>query len=113
MRIDQNGVEHFSSFEELAAAWKIKPASKVTKDKDKLKAQQERFVGRHKCKACGEPMIWVTGTSAMTCNNPACKGIKITRENDDGTKSVSYITSYDLLDETGMEIAENIFSVAI
>ena len=113
MRIDQNGVEHFSSFEELASAWKLKPISKTTKNKEKLKAQQERFAVRHKCRACGEPMSWVAGTNIMTCMNPECKGMKITKENEDGTKSVNYLTSCDLLDELGSEIAENIFSVRV
>ena len=49
----------------------------------------------------------------MTCLNPLCKGIKITREDEDGNKIVTYMTSYDLLDNKGAEIAENIFSVRI
>lgn len=113
MRVNNRGEACYSSFEELAAAWNCKPVSKVTKDKEKLAEQQKRFVNKHKCRACGQPMTWVKGTSAMTCTNPSCKGIKLTRDNEDGTKNVTYITSYDLLDDVGTEIAGNIFSVDI
>lgn len=112
MRINNRGEAWFNSFEELAKSMNIKPVTKVTKDKKKLSEQQEVFVSRHKCKACGEPMTYIGG-NMMTCKNPDCKGIKITRDNEDGTKSISYITSYDLLDEKGGEIAGNIFSAMI
>ena len=46
----------------------------------------------------------------MSCVNEKCKGIKMEREDADGNKIVSYIISYDLLDDTGAEIAQNIFS---
>lgn len=113
MRTNSKGEVTYSSFQELASAWNIKPVSKVTKDKEKLKGQQEKFLGRHMCRACGQPMTYNRGTNIMTCNNPDCKGIKMTRENEDGSKSVYYLTSYSLLDELGEEIAENIFSVEI
>ena len=54
-------------------------------------------------------MTWVSG-SVMTCTNEKCKGIKVEREGADGQKIVSYVVSYDLLDDLGSEIAENIFS---
>lgn len=112
MRVNNRGEACFSSFEELAKSMNIKPVSKVTKDENKLKEQQEKFISRHKCKACGQPMTYIGG-NIMTCTTPECKGIKITKENEDGTKSISYITSYDLLDEKGGEIAGNIFSAMI
>lgn len=112
MKTNKKGEVIYSSFEELASAYKLKPVSKVTKDKEKLKGQQEKFKNRHLCKACNMPMTYI-GANIMTCTNDNCKGIKITRENEDGTKSFSYITSYNLLDEKSELIAENIFSVKV
>lgn len=108
MKINQRGEACYSSFEELAKAFNVKPVVKVTKDKEKLKAQQERFVSRHKCKACGEPMTYINGTSIMTCTNDKCKGIPYETTDADGNKKVNYLISYDLLDEVGSEIASNI-----
>lgn len=106
MKVDN----HYHSFGELAEALGLKPVHKVTKDKKKLEEQRERFVNRHKCKACGQPMVWVRGTNTMTCINPECKGIKVTRTNPEtGETTVSYITSYDVLDDLGATIAGNIF----
>ena len=109
-RLGNNITEHYSSFEELAAAWGCKPVSKVTKDMKKLKEQQEKFRGKHKCKACGEPMEIINSTSVMACKNPKCKGIEQVRTDKEGNKIVTYLPSYDLLDELGMEIGNNIFS---
>lgn len=108
MRINQRGEACYSSFEELAEAFKLKPVQKVTKDKEKLKAQQERFLTKHKCKACGEYMTYVLGTSVMTCTNEKCKGIKVDYEDVEGNKKSRYLVSYDLLDEVGTSIATNI-----
>ena len=109
-RLGNNTTEHYSSFEELAAAWGVKPVSKVTKDMKKLQEQQEKFRGKHKCKACGEPMEFIQGTSTMACKNPKCKGIKQVRLDKEGNEIVTYLPSYDLLDELGAEIGNNIFS---
>ena len=109
-RLGNNTTEQYSSFEELAAAWKIKPVSKVTKDMKKLKEQQEKFRGKHCCKACGQPMEFIKNTSVMTCKNPNCKGIKQVRLDKEGNEIVTYFPSYDLLDGLGMEIGNNIFS---
>ena len=109
-RLGNNTTENYSSFEELAAAWGCKPVSKVTKDMKKLKDQQEKFRGKHKCKACGEPMEFINNTSTMACKNPKCKGIKQVRLDKEGNEIVTYLPSYDLLDELGAEIGNNIFS---
>lgn len=106
MRTNKKGEVSYSSFQELAAAWKIAPVSKVTKDKEKLKAQQNNFCKKHRCKACGEPMQYLGG-NVMTCKNPKCAGIKYTKDTVDG-KAIYYLTSYDLLDDVGAEIASNI-----
>lgn len=103
-------VTSYSSFAEVAAAMGIKPVSRVTSDKEKLKSQQEKFIAKHKCRSCGEPMMWVKGTSVMTCTNPKCKGIKEVKKDAEGNDVVSYRVSYGILDETGTEIAGNIFN---
>lgn len=106
-RLSRGVTAHYSSLEELREAYGLKPFVKRTNDANKLQKQQEVFCGKHKCKACGKPMVW-TGGNVMTCQNPACKGIKVERETPEG-KIVSYVTSYDLLDDIGAEIAGNIF----
>ena len=109
-RLGNNTTEQYSSFEELAAAWKCKPVSKVTKDMKKLQEQREKFRGKHLCKSCGKPMEFINDTSTMACKNPLCKGIKHVRLDKEGNEIVTYLPSYDLLDELGTEIAGNIFS---
>lgn len=108
-RMGSNTREHYTSFTDMAAAWGCKPVVKKTSDAEKLKGQQEKFVNKHKCKACGQPMTYVSGTSVMSCQNPSCKGIKHVREDKDGNEIVTYLPSYDLLDSLGSEIASNIF----
>ena len=110
IRLGNNTTEYYSSFEELGKAWGCKPVSKVTKDMKKLKDQQEKFRGKHKCKACGEPMEFINNTSTMACKNPRCKGIKNVRIDKEGNEIVTYLPSYDLLDELGAEIGNAIFS---
>ena len=100
--------EQYNSLEELRVAWGCKPITKRTSDSTKLQAQREAFCGRHKCRACNQPMFYV-GAGAMACQNPSCKGIKIERTLADGTKVVTYEVSYELLDTMGTEIAQNIF----
>lgn len=112
MKVNQRGEVIYSSFQELAEAYKIKPTSKVTKNKEKLKSQQEKFLKHYICKACHQPMTYI-GDNIMTCTNPKCRGIKIERKNDDGTKTVNYFTSFSLLDEKSQDVAGNIFSVEV
>lgn len=107
-RLSKDTTEHYTSLEELRAGWGLEPFVKRTKDAKKLEKQQEVFRGKHKCQACKSPMEWIGG-NMMTCTNPNCKGVKIEREDKEGNKIVTYVTSYDLLDELGEEIAENIF----
>lgn len=107
-RLGRNTTEHYSSFADAAKAWGCKPVSKTTKNENKLKEQCEKFCGKHKCKACNQPMTYIGGNQ-MVCQNEKCKGIKIEREDKDGNKIVSYVPSFDLLDDTGAEIANNIF----
>ena len=98
-RMSKGTTEHFTSLEEMRTAWGMKPVTKKTSDKKKLKEQQEKFLSKHKCKACGTPMTYIHG-----------KGIEIKREDKDGNEMVSYINSFCTLDDLGAEIASNIFS---
>lgn len=99
--------ERYTSLGELRKAFGLKKPKKRTNDEAKLKAQQEKFVG--KCKACGELLSWIEGTNSLACKNPVCKGIKMTSKNEDGTEKVWYIPVTRILDTEGMEIAERLF----
>lgn len=108
-RASKGTTEHYTSMEEMRAAWGLKPFTKRTSDKKKLKEQREKFLNKHKCKACGLPMTYVHG-NIMACNNPDCKGIEIKREDKEGNEFVTYINSFCTLDDIGAEIAANIFN---
>ena len=61
----------YSSFSEVATAMGMaSPVKKV--DQNKQQSRQKKFCSYHKCKTCGEPMIFVEGTNIMTCSNPQC-----------------------------------------
>ena len=109
-RLGRNTTEHYTSLEDLRKAWGCRPINKRTLDEKKLQSQRESFCSKHKCKVCGKPMLWMNGTSVMSCNNPDCKGIKNVRTDLDGNEIVTYLPSYDLLDSVGSEIANNLFS---
>jgi len=109
-RMGRNTTKHFTSFEDLAKAFGVKPVNKQTKDKAKLESQREKFLSRNKCKACGQPMTF-NGDNVMVCCNEDCKGIKheITDE-ETGTVKVYYTPSFKLLDNKSSEIAKNLFA---
>lgn len=109
-RLGRNTTEHYTSFEELRAAFGCKPITKRTSDEKKLEGQRIAFNGKHRCKSCNQPMVWIGGTSVMSCKNPDCKGIKSVRTDIDGNEIVTYYPSYDLLDSVGADIASNLFS---
>lgn len=98
----------YYSFQELAKDFGCKPVKRRTNDMDKLKSQQEKFAGR--CKVCGNVLTYHQGTNVLTCTNPECKGIKMTSKNDDGTERTWFIPVTRMVDETGMEIAINLFA---
>lgn len=108
-RMSKGTTEHYTSLEDLRISFGLKPVTKKTRDDEKLKKQQESFVKKHRCKACGMPMTYMNG-NVMTCQNPKCKGIEIKRLDKEGNEVTSYITSYDILDDKGAEIANNIFN---
>lgn len=100
--------KRYTSLEELRTAFGCKPIRKQTKDKEKLQKQREQFCKHYKCKACGQPMVYM-GESIMTCGNHECKGIKHERTDKDGNIIVSYSVSYELLTDHFAEVASNIF----
>lgn len=109
IRLGNNTTEHYSSFEELAAAWGCRPVSKVTKDMKKLKEQQDRFYKSNTCRACGSPMTFMAGTNVMCCTSETCKGIKHQSINEEtGETKIWYTPSYKVLDDKGAVIANNI-----
>lgn len=104
-----NGVtEHYTSLEELRTAFGLKPVSRKTNNVEKLKAQQEKFLGT--CRVCKQPLVKIANANVLCCQNPECKGIKMTSKNEeDGTDKVWYIPVTRVLDEKGSRIAENLF----
>ena len=50
------------------------------------------------------------GGNIVACTNSKCKGIKNIKKLDDGTEVVTYLTSYELLDDIGTNIANRIFN---
>jgi hypothetical protein len=105
-RLGRNTTAHYTSFEDMGKAYNCKPK---TKNEDKMKELQSKFIAKHKCKACDQPLTYIGG-SVMTCTNEKCKGIKIEREDYEGNKIVSYVTSYELLKDNDSSYANYIFS---
>lgn len=102
MKNYKNGVR-YESFEEVAASLGLKPVRRVTKDAKKLKDQQDRFLSKHVCPVCKQPMTLIPNTNIMTCTNESCKGRK--SKTSDG-----YEVVFDELDEHGSIVANAIFS---
>lgn len=98
--------ERYASLSELRDNFGLKPVKKRTDNAEKLKAQQEKFLG--KCRVCGEPLTWIHGTNILACKNEACKGFKMTGKNEDGSENVWYIPVTRVLDDEGLEIAQRI-----
>lgn len=102
--------EYYTSFEDLAKAFGCKPVRKQTTDKQKLNSQREKFMGKHLCKNCKQPMTYIGGNQ-IVCTNEKCPGIKHEVINEETKeKRIWYTPSFDLLDNRGAEIAENIFA---
>ena len=111
-RLSKGCTAHYTSLEELRAAYNIKPRRKQTRDKEKLAQQRETFCGKHLCQSCKQPMTWLEGTNQMVCNNPDCLGIKHEQiiNEETGETKVWYSPSYDVLDDLGATIAEKLFA---
>lgn len=106
MREEKSGNRYFS-FSEVAEAFGVKPKKDNTSP-EKLNKLKNDFARRHVCRSCKHPLTWIGG-SVMTCTNPECKGIKHVTKNEEGQDKVSYLTSYELLDEKGASIASRIY----
>ena len=108
-RLSKGDTEHYTSFEELRAAWGLKAFTKQTKDKNRLAKQRENFCARNICPICKQPMVYIGGNQ-LVCKNVSCNGYKHEVETDSGEKKVFYTPVFKLLDETSAEIANNLFS---
>ena len=109
-RLSRGETAHYSSFEELRAAYGFDPFVKQTKDKDKLTKQRERFNKRHLCSVCKQPLTHIGG-NLLVCQNTECKGEKHEKKNDEtGEIRIWYTPVYELLDEVGADIATNLFA---
>lgn len=102
-----NKKKNYSSFEEVAEALGYKSSNK--KNSEKIEKKKEVFLSKNKCKGCGEPLTFISGTNIMTCTNDKCKGIKIKRVNAEGEEYVAYTPSFFLLNKNGERLANEIF----
>ena len=110
-RLGKDTKEHYTSFEEMRKAWGCKPISRKTKNEKTLKDQQEKLCKKYLCKACGQPMSYIPGSSLMTCKNENCEGIKEEIKDKEGNVvKVEYLVSYKFLEPRDKSFAENIFS---
>lgn len=108
-KMSKGVTEHYTSLEELRAAWGLSPVIRQNKDKNKLGKQREVFLGKHLCSACKMPMTYIGGNQ-LVCQNIECKGIKHETKLEDGNVKIWYTPSFDLLDDKGSEIAYNLFT---
>lgn len=107
-RMSKGVTEHYTSLESLREGFGLKPIRKKTNDQTKLKAQQDKLVGT--CRVCKRPLTFIYGTNVCACQNPECKGMKMTSTNDDGTERVWFIPVTRVLNDKGAEIGNNLFS---
>lgn len=99
--------EHYTSLEELRAAYGLKPIEKKRpKDEKVLQEKREKFLGT--CKVCKQTLSLIKGTNTLACQNPDCKGVKMTSTNEDGSEKAWYIPVTRILDDKGAKIAENL-----
>lgn len=102
-RKGKNVTEHYSSLKELGKAWGCNPVEKKrTKDKEKLEAQREKFLGT--CPICKSLNKFVS-PQYVVCSNVDCKGKNIAPKGEEP----KYVLSMRELDAKGIEIAENLF----
>ena len=88
MKKESSGKRYYSFDEIGQELFGLKPYKRVTKDKQKLSAQREKFLGT--CPYCKQPLHYVYGTNVVACDNSDCKGKKIVTKEDDGVEKVSY-----------------------
>ena len=109
-RLSKGVTEHYTSLEELRAAFGLAPVTKQTKNKNKLQEQRDFFCSKNICPACKKPMVWI-GESIMVCQNPDCAGIQTEYvDSETGETKVRYSPSYKFLNEKNTEKAKTIFA---
>ena len=97
----------YYSFDEIGQElFGLKPHKRVTRDKQKLESQREKFLGT--CPYCKEPLTYVYGTNVLACNNEKCKGKKVVVTDDDGEKEI-YYPYYKILHDKGSIIGTTLF----
>lgn len=107
MSKESNG-KIYHSFDEIGQElFNLKPYKKVTRDKQKLAAQQEKFLGI--CPYCKQPLKYVYGTNVLVCENESCRGKKTTNVGDDGEETVTYKPYHKILSDKGLVIGTTIF----
>lgn len=107
MKKESSGKVYYSFDEIGQELFGLKPQRRVTKDKQKLAAQREKFLGT--CPYCKQPLKYVYGTNILSCENEDCKGKKITTTKEDGEEKVIYKPFYRILSDKGLEIGSTIF----
>lgn len=107
MKNETNGKRYYSFDEIGQELFGLKPYKRVTKDKQKLAAQREKFLGV--CPHCKHPLKYVYGTNILSCENPECKGKKVSITKEDGEEKVIYKPFYKILSDKGLEIGTTIF----
>lgn len=105
---EKTSAKRYYSFDEIGQElFGLKPYKRVTKDKQKLESQKEKFLGT--CPFCKEPLKYVYGTNILACRNEKCRGKKITTVNAEGEESVIYKPFYKMISEKGIAIGTTIF----
>ena len=97
------GGKTYYSFDEIGQElFGLKPYKKVTRDKQKLESQREKFLGT--CPYCKQPLKYVYGTNVLVCENEDCRGKKTTVNEED-----IYRPYYKILSDKGCVIGTTIF----
>ena len=107
MKNETNGKRYYSFDEIGQELFGLKPYKRVTKDKQKLNAQREKFLGV--CPYCKQPLKFVYGTNILCCENEDCKGKKVSIAKEDGEEKVVYKPFFKILSDKGAEIGATIF----
>ena len=104
-------VKTFASFEDLRAEWGLPPMRRQTKDKKKLEGQRQRFLSYHKCPICESEMKYINDTNVFLCANKDCEGFKsVFTDEETAETTVTKSIAFDILDDKGAKIANNIFA---
>lgn len=99
--------KRYYSFEDVAInEFGMKPRKKTINDRDRLRKQQEKYLGI--CPYCKQPCAYIPDTNVIACQNEKCNGKKITITNDDGTEKVMY-EPYVRVKDYGAEVGIRLF----